>query len=258
MMGGKTAQPPSLREQPAGDPSVPRLELQAWAERYGLVAGITTRGHGFGLGLWSEDNVGQVMTRWRAFHAALQQSFPGVVTSHQVHGTAVRWHEHRPDGWLLLDGVDGHATAAAGLLLTVTVADCIPVFLAVPEQGTIALLHAGWRGTAGAVLERAVEVLKQHTVVPASEIVMHCGVGICGRCYEVGPEVATRLTGTTETEPRHVDLRAILAQQADALGIMQVTVSPWCSAHDHDRFFSHRASAGRDGRMAAYLGRPLA
>jgi YfiH family protein len=237
---------------------VPRLEIREWAERHGLVAGITTRGHGFGLGLWSDDRVGQVMTRWRAFHAALQRSFPSVITSHQVHGTAVRWHEHQPEGWLLLDGLDGHASAQAGVLLTVTVADCIPVFLAVPETGAFALLHAGWRGTAAAVLERGVEVLARHGAAPASGIVMHCGVGICGRCYEVGPEVATRLTGAAPSEPCHVDLRAILATQAQALGIREVTVSPWCSAHDNDRFFSHRASAGRDGRMVAYLGRPLA
>src|SRR2546430_7170100 len=33
----------SLAEIPAGDPAVPRLELAEWAQRYGLVAGITTR-----------------------------------------------------------------------------------------------------------------------------------------------------------------------------------------------------------------------
>ena len=61
---------PALREQPLADPAIPRMELVEWAERYGVVAGITTRGHGFSLGLWSEENVGQVMTRWRAFRAA--------------------------------------------------------------------------------------------------------------------------------------------------------------------------------------------
>ncbi len=53
------AAPAALREQPVGDPAVPRLELREWAERYGVVAGITTRGRGFSLGLWSEENVGR-------------------------------------------------------------------------------------------------------------------------------------------------------------------------------------------------------
>ena len=43
--------------------------------------------------------------------------------------------------------------------LTVTVADCIPVYLAVPGRG-VALLHAGWRGTAHGILARGVAALR--------------------------------------------------------------------------------------------------
>ena len=223
-----------------------------WAERYGLVAGITTRPSS--LGLWSDEPVGQVMERWRAFRTAFAPQFPTVVLGHQVHGTAVRWHESLPEGWLILDGVDGHATSQLGVLLTVTVADCIPVYLAVPQKGVIALLHAGWRGAAGGVLARGVDTLAQRGGAKTSDIVMHCGVGICGECYEVGPEVAVRfgLSGTV-----HLDLRAALTHQARELGIQEVSSSPLCSAEERDRFFSHRASGGRDGRMVAYLGRPL-
>ena len=174
--------------------------------------------------------------------------------AHQVHGTDVHWHESVPEGWLILDGSDGHATRGDGVLLTVTVADCIPVYLAVPRKGAIALVHAGWRGTADGILEQCIELLKWRGFAKAGDIVMHCGVGICGSCYEVGSEVAVRfgLSGTVK-----LDLRAVLAQQARDLGIAEITVSPWCSAEGRDRFFSHRGSRGRDGRMVAYLGRPL-
>lgn len=241
----------SLSETAVRDAAVPRLELTEWAERYGLVAGVTTRPSS--LGLWSDEPVGQVMGRWRAFRTAFALRFPTVVLSHQVHGTEVRWHESLPEGWLILDGVDGHTTSQRGVLLTVTVADCIPVYLAVPQKGVIALLHAGWRGTAAGILARGVETLARRGAVTSSDIVMHCGVGICGECYEVGPEVAGRfgLSGTV-----HLDLRVALTQQARELGIQEVSSSPWCSAEEHGRFFSHRASGGRDGRMVAFLGRP--
>jgi len=241
-----------LAEIPAGDPAVPRLELAEWAQRYGLVAGITTRP--LSLGLWSDEPVGQVIGRWRAFRAAFGARFPSIVLAHQVHGTDVHWHESLPAGWLILDGIDGHATSEQGVLLTVTVADCIPMYLAVPKKGAIALVHAGWRGTADGILEQCVELLKWRSFAKASDIVMHCGVGICGACYEVGSEVAMRfgLTGTVK-----LDLRAVLTRHARDLGIEEVTTSPWCSAEGRDRFLSHRASKGRDGRMAAYLGRPL-
>ncbi|HYK83460.1 MAG TPA: polyphenol oxidase family protein [Gemmatimonadales bacterium] len=248
----------TLREQAVGDSAVPRMELAEWAERYGVVAGLTTRGRGFSLGLWSEENVGQVMTRWRAFRAAFQPAFPAVVLAHQVHGTRVAWQRQATDGWLILDGVDGHATGTPGVLLTVTVADCIPLYLSVPRKRIVALLHAGWRGTAGRILERGLEVLRGVGFARASDIVMHCGIGICGACYEVGSEVLAALGSPPADGPRQLDLRAVLVGQAQRLGLREISVSPWCSAHDRERFFSHRASGGRDGRMVAYLGMPLA
>lgn len=259
-----SAGPPLLRETPIADAAVPRMELAEWATRFGVVGGITTRGRGagggggFSLGLWSEENVGQVMSRWRAVGATFRSRFPGLVLAHQVHGTALAWHRAAADGWVILDGLDGHATGIRGLLLTVTVADCIPVYLAVPQKQVVALLHAGWRGVAGGVLERGVELLRREAFTRGADIVMHCGVGICGSCYEVGSEVLSEFSGRAEPGPGHLDLRSVLVQQAQALGLSDVSVSPWCSAHDRDRFFSHRASGGRDGRMVAYLGMPLA
>ena len=249
-----------VAETPVPDPTVPRLELTEWAERYGLVAGITARGPGpgFSLGLWSEEPVGQVMTRWRAFRTAFGARFPTIVLSHQIHGTAVAWHGQSAPGWLITDGIDGHATAALGHLLTVTVADCIPVYLVVPQKKVAALLHAGWRGIAGGILERGVELLRREAHCRMGDIVMHCGVGICGSCYEVGSEVYERLTGRATDGPAYVDLRNVLAEQAAEMGLKEVTISSGCTAHDYERFFSHRASGGRDGRMVAYLGLPVA
>jgi len=245
-----------LSEISVGDAAAPRLELTEWATRYGLVAGITTRENGFNLGLSSEEPAGNVSARWRAFRGAFAGRFPGVVTGYQCHGTTVRWYDRGVEGWLQVGEVDGHATDRKGLLLTVTVADCIPVYLAAPGSGAVALLHAGWRGTADRILARGVHALTQHALVRPDELVMHCGVGICGTCYEVGSEVSARLTGEAGNGATHVDLRAVLARQAAELGIAAVSLSPHCSAHHRDLFYSHRASKGRDGRMVAFLGRP--
>jgi len=246
---------PLVLEVPTGDASVPRLELAEWATRFGVVAGITTRAGG-SLGLWSDEPVGEVMTRWRTFRQAFEPRFPTIVLGHQVHGTELRWYETIPPGWLVLDRVDGHATRQSGVLLTVTVADCVPVYLAAPESGLVALLHAGWRGIADGILEQAVGSIGALAKVHHRDIVMHCGISICGNCYEVGSEVAECLSGRPNGTPTHVDLRSILAARAATLGVGAVTVSAYCTAHHNDRFYSHRASKGRDGRLVAYLGRP--
>ena len=256
MSSASTADAVILREEEVVG-EVPRCELPGWRERFGVVAGITTRGalpgRGFDLGLWSDAPVGDVMSCWRAFRKA-EAGFGAVVLGHQVHGARVAWHD-RTDGWVQLEGVDGHATTACGLLLTVTVADCIPVYLVDPRRRAIALLHAGWRGTAAGILSHGLELLAERAGTGPADVVMHAGVGICGPCYEVGSEVMGGVGLPADGPgPWHVDLRDRLAAQARGLGIGEVTRSAWCSAHDRPRFYSHRASGGADGRMVAYLG----
>jgi YfiH family protein len=246
----------AVREEATGG-EVPRYEVPGWRDRFGVVAGITARGaeggRGFDLGLWTDGAVGEVMGRWRAFRHA-EPGFGGVVLGNQVHGAAVAWHD-RTVGWLQLEGIDGHATAAAGVLLTVTVADCIPVYLVDPRRRAVALLHAGWRGTAAGILQAGVELLAERAGTRRTDLVMHVGVGICGACYEVGSEVMTGVGLTADGPgPWHVDLRERLAAQGRGLGITAISRSAWCSAHDRPRFYSHRASKGADGRMVAYLG----
>jgi len=245
----------TLREEPLPGP-LPRFEIPTWRSRHGLVAGITGRGTGpvpYDLGLWSQQPVGDVMTRWKALRTA-EGGLGATAMGHQVHGDRVVWHDVGL-GWTIVDGVDGHATDKSGLMLAVTVADCIPVYLAAPRHGGIALLHAGWRGTAAGILERGVEILSSRVRCEPFDIIMHCGVGISGSEYEVGSEVIEGLKLSTEGKgPWHVDLRSVLAERGRALGVSDITVSEWCSARDREHFFSHRKSGGTDGRMVAYLG----
>ena len=257
--GGAQGAPFALEVREISVPGpVPRFEIAGWRENYGVVAGITARGpepgRGFDLGLWSDQPVGEVMSRWLAFRRAMAD-FQAVALGNQVHGVEIMSLE-TGRGWIHVEGIDGWITTAPGILLTVTIADCVPVYLVAPGRG-VALLHAGWRGTAGRILMRGIDRLQAQTGSLTSEIIMHCGVGICGDCYEVGSEVMTGCGALAEgAGPWHIDLRERLAGQASGLGISSITTSSWCSAHDCGTFYSHRASRGSDGRMVAYIGIP--
>src|SRR5918999_3703483 len=198
---------------------IPQYEIPGWREEYGVVGGITGRGsepgRGFDLGLWSDQPVGEVMSRWLAFRRSMDD-FVAVALGNQVHGVELMNLE-AGRGWVYVDGIDGWITTTAGILLTVTIADCIPVYLVAPGKG-VALLHAGWRGTAGGILGAGIARLASATVVSPSQLLMHCGVGICGQCYEVGPEVM-RSFGVPHAPDGagHLDLRQHLLQQARRL-----------------------------------------
>lgn len=175
------------------------------------------------------------------------------VHARQVHGTNLTLHDALPPGLLVAPRADGHATVQPGVLLTVTVADCVPVYLVHEGGKGVALLHAGWRGVAGGVLEKAFATLSARADLAPAGFRVHLGPAICAACYEVGPEVHQALGLDVPHAPAPVDLRAQLARRAVASGVSEdaVTTSPYCTRCDNERFFSHRA--GDLERQVAYL-----
>jgi hypothetical protein len=168
----------------------------------------------------------------------------------QVHGADVIEHEPGWQGWLRADAADGHFSRWRGIAFAVTVADCVPVFLAHPA-GAIALLHAGWRGTAAGIVPRALALFAAHGLAPA-EVRVHLGPAICGACYEVGPDVYAAVSGRAVDRPTPLDLRAVLAGQAQGAGARDVSTSARCTRCDATRFFSHRGGDA-DRQVAAML-----
>ena len=121
-----------------------------------------------------------------------------------------------------LEKVDGHTTTVAGLGLLVLVADCLPVALA--GGGRVTMLHCGWRGLAGGIIEKA---LARFDAPPAAAI----GPGIGRCCYEVGPEVLdafAELDGVASG--RMLDLRAVAAAKLREAGVDRIEDTDLCTA----------------------------
>lgn len=216
---------------------------------FGVRAFTTTRLAGsFSTG--SDEPVRDVMARWEAIRAtAAARGVRRLATAAQMHGTRVVVHVPGWEGWLRGNEADGHVAPRRGTALAVTVADCVPAFLAHPS-GAVALMHAGWRGTAARIIESGISALVDIGFA-GPDLFLHLGPAICGRCYEVSAEVARRLTGEPASAPRTVDLRAIVADQARAMGVRRIAISPRCTRCDNTRFFSHRA--GDKGRQVAVI-----
>lgn len=194
-----------------------------------------------------------VARRWADLQREIAGEASAVVIARQVHGTGLLEHGSGLSGWVRVGEGDGHVTSERGLALAVQVADCVPVFMAHPS-GTIALLHSGWRGTAAGFVTRAAAAFSILGHRPA-ELRVHLGPAICGRCYEVSADVREQLTGQPANRAGQVDLRSLLAEQASAAGVRHISMSPWCTRHDNERFFSHRA--GDAGRQVAVMVRRL-
>lgn len=238
---------------------VPLWVHPEWAQRFPwLVQGTTGRGSAeepFDLGMWGAQPVGTVLRRWHALIAAT--GMPSAAHSRQVHAAGLWIHrEETAPGVLVMDGFDGHVTDRRGLLVSVGVADCVPVSVVDPTTGVVALVHAGWRGTAAGIVERAVNRVVDSWPSAPERLWLHCGPAICGACYEVGPEVhaAIHPDRPVPSAPAPIDVRAAIVERVLAMGVIpgQVSVSAHCTRCGDGHFFSHRG--GSKARQMGVLG----
>lgn len=228
-------------------PKVPREEIREF-ESIGVRGFTTTRDAGT-FSLLSDEPAREVMQRWSALQDDLSADTPALASIRQVHGTRLVVHNGGWTGWLRGPEADGHIATSRGVGLAVSIADCVPVFLA-HESGVTGLLHSGWRGTAGRIVQDAINLMTRQGIA-ANEIRIHLGPAICGRCYEVDANVRAQLTGRPVTRPGNVDLRSLIAEHAGELGVQKISVSPECTRCDNGMFFSHRA--GDAGRQLAVI-----
>jgi YfiH family protein len=227
------------------------IELSEQVEhfrQFGIRAFTTTRQVG-SFGLRGDEPAHVVTERWTQLRDELHSGGPRLATANQVHGDRVLVHHDCWTGCLRAEDADGHASMVRGTALAVTVADCVPVFIAHPA-GATSLLHSGWRGTAARIVEHGIRELVARGFA-AAELYVHTGPSICGRCYEVSPDVYERLTGRTPPRPTPVDLRVLIADHARAAGVRNISTSASCTRCNNDRFFSHRA--GDSGRQLGVM-----
>jgi YfiH family protein len=235
----------------------------AWADRIpGLAQGITGRATDLDFSFpdrpWESGGVSpQTSTASHAWRRLLTATgMAAAVRCRQVHGNDLVIQDGELAAGVHVAGeADALITGRSGVLLAVSVADCVPVYVVDPESRLIGLAHAGWRGAAAGVVDATLQALRDRGSDLGS-LYVHLGPAICGKCYEVGPEVIAAL-GDSADEPRHVDLRRHIAEAAVAAGVdrRRLTISDHCTRCESDAFFSYRGG-DRGGRMCAYLGWP--
>jgi YfiH family protein len=235
--------------------TVPLVQHEDWRLRFPwLLQGTTTRTptEDWDFRLYGPSPAGEVLDRWEQLQE--DTSMPAAVHAHQVHGARLMSHVGAEPGLRLLRGFDGHFTGTPGVLLTVSVADCVPVFLVDPARKCVGVVHAGWKGVAARILDEALSGMRTWFGSSPRDVHVHLGPSICGRCYEVGPEVHEAVGLQRPEAPEPVDLRLLLARQGERAGIPgdQISRSGYCTRCDAALFHSHRG--GSSGRQLGILG----
>lgn len=261
--------------------SVVWLTYPALSELSGIVHGFSTRLGGvseehlysMNLSFSRGDKEENVRENYRRIGAAIGFLPENLVFSDQTHTANVRvvTEADRGKGYTIprdYADVDGMVTNIPGLVLATFYADCVPLYFVDPVHRAVGLSHSGWRGTVGKIGKETVKRMQKEYGSRPEDIIAAIGPSICQDCYEVSEDVIDmfreafpkecheKLFYKKENGKYQLNLWKANEQVFLEAGIRpeHISVTDLCTCCNPELLYSHRASQGRRGNLAAFLG----
>ncbi len=269
--------------------TVPLLHFRKLEEPEGFIHAFTTRAGGVSTGDCASMNLSftrgdeeaAVKENYRRIARALGIRTEQFVCSDQTHTTNIRKVTKADAGKGVVrpkdyTDIDGLITNEPGLMLATFYADCVPLYFIDPVNKAVGLSHSGWRGTVGKIGKVTIEAMQKEYGSRPEDLYCAIGPSICQDCYEVSRDVAesfmqafpgheaeillkktkTVVNGYEADEKYQLDLwkaNEIVLLEA---GVRKehLAVTNLCTCCNHTELFSHRASMGKRGNLAAFLG----
>lgn len=155
---------------------------------------------------------------------------------------------------------DALLTNRKDVFLTVSVADCLPIFVVEPKRKVVGLIHAGWHGTLLGIVPETVRKAKNEFGCEPQDLTVLFGPAIQKCCYEISEAVAILfdddcLIRGSHQKPKLDLIKANLKQFLNC-GVKRekVLVTNACTYCNKDVFHSFRRDGEKAGRMIAFIG----
>ncbi|MBQ9234712.1 MAG: peptidoglycan editing factor PgeF [Lachnospiraceae bacterium] len=246
-----------------------------------LVTGFSTklggvsRAHLYSLNLsfTRGDEADNVIENHKRFAKAVGYDIERLVFSNQVHGTNIRVIDSEEDagkGMIKVSDikeVDGLVTNLSNIPLMTFYADCVPIYYYDKVNNVIGLVHSGWKGTVSNIAGKMVQTMQEVYNSNPSDIVCAIGPSICKNCYEVDDVVIDRVKESFNEE----EYKQIVEEKQDGkyqldlhlackinlmnAGILEenIAMPDLCTCCNNNILYSHRASNGKRGNLAAVI-----
>ncbi len=185
-----------------------------------------------------------------------------IIAPQQVHGAAARMVTQRD--WESVFEADGLITGEAECYLSITIADCLPIFFVDVRERVVGLAHAGWRGLLRGIIGSTMIMLKKSGArIEDLRVGLGPSIGPCH--FEVGLAVARQFEEqlgadiiARREEKLFIDLWKSAARLLGRAGLApgQIKTNEQCTYCD-EHFFSYRRDAAISGvqSMMAVIGR---
>jgi YfiH family protein len=155
---------------------------------------------------------------------------------------------------------DAILTNRRDIFLTVSVADCLPIFLVEPKRKVVGLVHAGWRGTLLEIAKETIKKAQKEFGCKPENFILLFGPAIQKCCYDISEGIAIlfdedcliRRSG----EKSKLDLICANVKQFLNCGVKRknILATNDCTYCNKDMFHSFRRDGDKAGRMIAFIG----
>ncbi|MGN0435472.1 MAG: peptidoglycan editing factor PgeF [Wujia sp.] len=260
---------------------VPVIKYQIFDGHKDLIHGFSTRFGGvskehlssLNLSFTRGDDRENVLCNHERFAKALGYRTDSLVFSDQIHETTIYKATKADCGkGIKVDtdilGVDGLVTNEPGVTLITFFADCVPNFFYDPVKNVVGLAHSGWRGTVAHIGTRMIEVMVNEYGSVPEDIICAIGPSICKSCYEVSQDVIdefrkeyaedvfSSLAVSKDDGKYLLDLQLACRYNLLLAGVCEenIAMPDICTCCNPTLLFSHRASKGMRGNLAAVIG----
>lgn len=178
----------------------------------------------------------------------------------QVHGTRIVNVDSDIKREMLME-TDALICNQTGICIAVMSADCVPILLLDKDNGAVAAVHSGWRGTVARIVERTLYEMQGLFGTKGENIVAGIGPSVSQEYYDVGEEVIEAVGRSFDKKDpllvrqangkARLDLWMANKIQLTEFGVPagQIEISNLCTVKHNNYFFSARK--GDRGRFAA-------
>lgn len=211
-----------------------------------IIAAMSERSDGemkFSKNLMLQNDIEQ---NRKKFFSSLNIKPAQVVSADLIHGNTIT-KISKADGGKIIKETDGLITNSKNIFLTVTVADCLPIFFYDPITKAVGIVHAGWQGLYKKIIVSAVRSLCDTFGCSAEHIIASVGpaIGFCH--YEIQKDRAEKFSEFSASTVHRdgkifLNLPFVANQQLQSVGIKQqnIFISDECTYCNNEKFFSFR------------------
>lgn len=162
--------------------------------------------------------------------------------------------------------IDGLITNESGVILSTFYADCVPLYFVDPVHKAIGLSHSGWRGTVGRMGQKTLKAMAEAYGTKPEDVYAAIGPSICQDCYEISEDVAEHFYEEFEGHGDEILINKgngkyqLDLWKTNEIVMLEAGIQPehlavtnLCTCCNSEVLFSHRASQGKRGNLAAFL-----